>query len=119
MLAKLKMMQRQAHMQGQSSGSLTANDRLMKEVRDIFRSQHYKGGKRLLQQSHYISCPTGEYTIELMNDSLYEWTVKIFKFDPDSELHKDLRTLAHKNGQNYVQFHLVFKVSRLPFHVAT
>lgn len=49
-----------------SSGSLTssvqATDRLMKELRDIFRSQSYKNG---------------DYIIELVDESLYEWNVKV------------------------------------------
>lgn len=31
-------------LQGQPTGSVTATDRLMKELRDIYRSEHYKSG---------------------------------------------------------------------------
>jgi ubiquitin-conjugating enzyme E2 Q len=34
----------------------------MKELRDIFRSKSYKNG---------------DYTIELVDESLYEWNVKV------------------------------------------
>lgn len=44
------------------SSSVQATDRLMKELRDIFRSQSYK---------------KGDYTIELVDESLYEWNVKV------------------------------------------
>ncbi|KAM6119320.1 ubiquitin-conjugating enzyme E2 Q2 isoform 3-T3 [Pterocles gutturalis] len=47
---------------GAVSGSVQASDRLMKELRDIYRSQSYK---------------TGIYSVELVNDSLYEWHVKL------------------------------------------
>lgn len=42
--------------------SVQATDRLMKELREIFRSQSYK---------------KGDYTIELVDESLYEWNVKV------------------------------------------
>lgn len=45
-----------------SSSSVQATDRLMKELREIFRSQSYKNG---------------DYTIELVDESLYEWNVKV------------------------------------------
>lgn len=52
-----------------SSSSLTssvqATDRLMKELREIFRSQSYK---------------KGDFTIELVDESLYEWNVKVIMF---------------------------------------
>uniref|UniRef100_A0A674JL14 UBC core domain-containing protein n=1 Tax=Terrapene triunguis TaxID=2587831 RepID=A0A674JL14_9SAUR len=46
----------------------------MKELRDIYRSQSYK---------------TRIYSVELVNDSLYEWHIKFLKVDPDSLLHKN------------------------------
>ena len=45
MLAKLRMRQRQQTMNGDATGSVSANDRLMKELRDIYRSKHYKRGE--------------------------------------------------------------------------
>jgi ubiquitin-conjugating enzyme E2 Q len=49
-----------------STSSVQATDRLMKELREIFRSQSYK---------------KGDYTIELVDESLYEWNVKVKKFN--------------------------------------
>jgi ubiquitin-conjugating enzyme E2 Q len=45
LLAKLKHVQREQHLNGTVAGSVTATDRLMKELRDIYRSEHYKGGE--------------------------------------------------------------------------
>lgn len=45
-----------------SNSSVQATDRLMKELREIFRSDSYK---------------KGDYTIELIDESLYEWNVKV------------------------------------------
>ncbi|KAB1257417.1 Ubiquitin-conjugating enzyme E2 Q2, partial [Camelus dromedarius] len=50
--------------EGAVSGSVQASDRLMKELRDIYRSQSYKAGI---------------YSVELINDSLYDWHVKLQK----------------------------------------
>ena len=47
-----------------STSSVQATDRLMKELREIFRSQSYK---------------KGDYIIELVDESLYEWNVKVKK----------------------------------------
>uniref|UniRef100_A0A3P8RJS6 Ubiquitin-conjugating enzyme E2Q family member 2 n=1 Tax=Amphiprion percula TaxID=161767 RepID=A0A3P8RJS6_AMPPE len=78
-LEKIRKNQRQDHLNGAVSGSVQASDRLMKELREIYRSQSYK---------------TGIYSVELVNDSLYEWHVKLrtkrrgglhsdnFPFDP-------------------------------------
>uniref|UniRef100_A0A8C6NRI2 Ubiquitin conjugating enzyme E2 Q2 n=1 Tax=Nothobranchius furzeri TaxID=105023 RepID=A0A8C6NRI2_NOTFU len=56
-LEKIRKNQRQDHLNGAVSGSVQASDRLMKELREIYRSQSYK---------------TGIYSVELDN----------FPFDP-------------------------------------
>ncbi len=45
LLEKVKSVQRNDHMKGVKFGSPMANDRLMKELRDIFRSDNYKNGE--------------------------------------------------------------------------
>ncbi|CAF0939707.1 unnamed protein product [Adineta steineri] len=67
-----------------SSSSVQATDRLMKELREIFRSQSYK---------------KGDFTIELVDESLYEWNVKLYHVDKDSKLYTDLEEmkLSEKN----------------------
>uniref|UniRef100_F6XXT8 E2 ubiquitin-conjugating enzyme n=1 Tax=Monodelphis domestica TaxID=13616 RepID=F6XXT8_MONDO len=85
--------------QGAVSGSVQASDRLMKELRDIYRSQSYK---------------TGIYSVELVNDSLYEWHVKLLKVDPDSPLHHDLQVLKEKEGVEYILLNFSFK-DNFPF----
>lgn len=97
------------------SGSVQASDRLMKELREIYRSQSYKTGrapggrqrskvaarrrsprsdwlvlswqtnrhKRALADEAVRSSTViffsvaGIYSVELVNDSLYEWHVKL------------------------------------------
>uniref|UniRef100_A0A8D0EWB6 Ubiquitin conjugating enzyme E2 Q1 n=1 Tax=Strix occidentalis caurina TaxID=311401 RepID=A0A8D0EWB6_STROC len=44
-LEKIKKNQRQDYLNGAVSGSVQATDRLMKELRDIYRSPSFKGGK--------------------------------------------------------------------------
>jgi ubiquitin-conjugating enzyme E2 Q len=44
-LERLKANQRQDHLQGTVTGSVQASDRLMKELRDIYRSDTFKKGK--------------------------------------------------------------------------
>ncbi|KAM6148233.1 LOW QUALITY PROTEIN: ubiquitin-conjugating enzyme E2 Q2-like [Rhynchocyon petersi] len=95
-LGKIRNTQRQDHLNGAVSGSLQASDRLMKELRDIYRSQSYK---------------TGIYSVELINDSLYEWHVKLQKVDPDSPLHSDLQILKEKEGIEYILLNFSFKAA--------
>ncbi|XP_062357754.1 ubiquitin-conjugating enzyme E2 Q2 isoform X2 [Cinclus cinclus] len=98
-LEKIRKNQRQDHLNGAVSGSVQASDRLMKELRDIYRSQSYK---------------TGIYSVELVNDSLYEWHVKLLKVDPDSPLHNDLQVLKEKEGVEYILLNFSFK-DNFPF----
>uniref|UniRef100_A0A0N5AZ43 UBIQUITIN_CONJUGAT_2 domain-containing protein n=1 Tax=Syphacia muris TaxID=451379 RepID=A0A0N5AZ43_9BILA len=93
-LARLNRVQRQQHLTGTVAGSLAATDRLMKELKDIYRSQSYKNG---------------DYSIELVKDSLYEWNVKIKKVDADSNLAADMMQLKREQNQDYLLFHFVFK----------
>jgi ubiquitin-conjugating enzyme E2 Q len=44
-LERLRQSQRQDHLKGSVSGSVQATDRLMKELRDIYRSESFKKGK--------------------------------------------------------------------------
>ncbi|MBN3287517.1 UB2Q2 enzyme, partial [Polyodon spathula] len=109
-LEKIRKSQRQDHLNGAVSGSVQASDRLMKELREIYRSQSYK---------------TGIYSVELVNDSLYEWHVKlrtdlrrsmiaILRVDPDSPLHSDLQVLKEKEGMDYILLNFSYK-DNFPF----
>lgn len=64
--------------------------RLMKELREIQRLQS--------------SRPDPIFTVELVNDNLFEWHVKLLRLDPESDLAGDMREL----GVNYILLHLVF-----------
>ncbi|XP_029702095.1 ubiquitin-conjugating enzyme E2 Q2-like isoform X2 [Takifugu rubripes] len=98
-LEKIRKNQRQDHLNGAVSGSVQASDRLMKELREIYRSQSYK---------------TGIYSVELVNDSLYEWHVKLRTVDPDSPLHTDLQVLKEKEGMDYILLNFSYK-DNFPF----
>ncbi|KAF7997950.1 hypothetical protein HCN44_009348 [Aphidius gifuensis] len=93
-LERLRQNQRQDYLRGSVSGSVQATDRLMKELRDIYRSDSFKKGM---------------YTVELVSDSLYEWNIKLLCVDPDSPLHKDLALLKEKEGKDCIQLNMIFK----------
>ena len=76
-------------------GSVTASDRLMKELRHIWKSDNHKNGL---------------FSVELMNDNLYEWNVKLFRVDPDSPLHNDMQQMATKLKLNHLSFSFKFPV---------
>ena len=48
--------------------------------------------------------------VELVNDSLYEWNVKIMRVDPDSPLADDLRKLKEREGKDHILLSFMFKV---------
>lgn len=93
-LERLKQNQRKDYLQGSVTGSVLATDRLMKELRDIYRSDSYK---------------RGIYSVDLVNDSLYEWSVKLKKVDPDSTLHGDLESYKEKMGRDHILLNFTFK----------
>ncbi|XP_071450386.1 ubiquitin-conjugating enzyme E2 Q2 isoform X1 [Hetaerina americana] len=94
-LERLRQNQRQDYLQGSVSGSVQATDRLMKELRDIYRSESFK--------------KAGMYSIELVNDSLYEWNIRLMMVDPDSPLHGDLVLLKEKEGKDSILLNMLFK----------
>ncbi|XP_028640029.1 ubiquitin-conjugating enzyme E2 Q2-like, partial [Grammomys surdaster] len=98
-LEKIRKTQRQDHLNGAVSVSVQASDRLMKDLRDIYRSQSYKAGI---------------YSVELINDSLYDWHVKLHKVDSDSPLNSDLQILKEKEDIEYVLLNFSFK-DNFPF----
>ena len=48
--------------------------------------------------------------MELVNDSLYEWQVKLFKVDPDSTLYSDMQQLQKKVKQDHIALNFKFPV---------
>lgn len=85
-LAKIIHIQRQKHLNGVvKAGSVQASDRLMKELKAIYKSESLKNGS---------------YSIDLVNDSLYEWQVNILKVDNESPLHGDLNKLKVLKGND-------------------
>lgn len=76
------------------SGSVQATDRLMKELRDIYRSESFKNDM---------------YSIELVNDSIYEWNIRLRSVDPDSPLYNDLVLLKEKEGKDSILLNIMFK----------
>lgn len=53
-LERLRQTQRQDYLRGAVSGSVQATDRLMKELRDIYRSDSSKKGKFGLNMKSYL-----------------------------------------------------------------
>lgn len=66
----------------------------MKELRDIYRSDSFKNNM---------------YSIELVNDSVYEWNIRLMSVDPDSPLHSDLVMLKEREGKDSILLNIIFK----------
>lgn len=95
--------EKKIHLQFQESSkeSVQATNRLMKELRDVYRSEMYKNN---------------EYTVELVDDSLYNWNVMLRTIDADSDLHKDLQELKKRDGTDGILFNIKFGAN-YPFEV--
>ncbi|CAK5088151.1 unnamed protein product [Meloidogyne enterolobii] len=99
-ITRVSQVQRQQHLKGAPAGSVTASDRLMKELKQIYSSDNYKNGV---------------FSIELEKDNLYEWNVKLKKVDEDSNLASDLRQLAKPpHNKDGLLFQFIFGTS-FPF----
>lgn len=93
-LERLKQSQRDSYLRGSVSGSVQATDRLMKELKEVYRCDSYKNGV---------------FSVDLLNDSLYDWNVKMFKVDPDSALHNDLKQMKEREGKDHILLNILFK----------
>lgn len=65
----------------------------MKEMIEIHRSDSFKNG---------------EYTVEMIDDSIYNWNVELRCIDKDSELYKDLMKLKQKEGKDSIMLNMTF-----------
>ncbi|VDN59979.1 unnamed protein product [Dracunculus medinensis] len=113
-LERLNQAQVRQHVSGTIAGSVTATDRLMKELREIYKSEHYKKGIHIfhpyfLKLMIYLLYSLSVYSIELIDDSLYNWHVRLKKVDPDSHLAMDLKTLYNTENQDHLLFQFLFK----------
>lgn len=93
-LERIRQNQRENYQNGSVSYSVQATDRLMKELREVFQSESVK---------------KGVFAVELINDNLYEWNVRLIKVDPDSQLHGDLLLLKEKEGRDSILLNVIFK----------
>jgi ubiquitin-conjugating enzyme E2 Q len=64
-LERVKTSKRDEYVKGTVSGSVQASDRLMKDLRDIYRSEGYKNDT---------------FSVELIEDNLYEWNIRLKKW---------------------------------------
>ncbi|KAI4464149.1 ubiquitin-conjugating enzyme e2 [Holotrichia oblita] len=64
--------------------------RLMKEFKDLQKVQ--------------TSRPDPIFTVELVDDNLFEWHVRLHRVDSESDLHNDMKEL----GVTYILLHLIF-----------
>ncbi|CAB3386945.1 Hypothetical predicted protein [Cloeon dipterum] len=76
--------------QAAGHGKAVRTKRLMKELKEIQRLQK--------------SSPTPSFTAELVNDNLYEWHVRLYAIDPESDLSRDMR----EHGLNHILISFTF-----------
>jgi ubiquitin-conjugating enzyme E2 Q len=94
-LEKVRANTREEYLQkGTASGSVRASDRLMRELKDIYSSSSYKNKV---------------FSVELVDDNLYNWHVKMYRVDPDSDLYKDMKKLREVENMDHILLHFLFE----------
>ena len=83
----------------QGVGSVQASSRLMKDLRDIQKSPGFQAE---------------DFHVELVDDSLYEWNVKIRNVDPQSPLSEDLKKFKENEDKDHILLSLKFDL-KFPF----
>uniref|UniRef100_A0A6G1SCB6 Ubiquitin-conjugating enzyme E2 Q2 n=1 Tax=Aceria tosichella TaxID=561515 RepID=A0A6G1SCB6_9ACAR len=78
----------------EQASTQASSARLMKEFRQFHKSDSYKNGI---------------FTVELVDDNIYEWNVKLKKVDPDSELHKDFKKWKKITGLDHIMLRVSYK----------
>ena len=83
----------------QGVGSVQASSRLMKDLRDIQKSPGFQAE---------------DFHVELVDDSVYEWNVKIRNVDPQSPLSEDLKKFKENEDKDHILLSLKFDL-KFPF----
>ena len=83
----------------QGCGSVQASSRLMKDLRDIQKSPGFQAE---------------DFHVELVDDSLYEWNVKIKNVDLQSPLSQDLKEFKKRENKDHILLSFKFDV-KFPF----
>ena len=94
LLEKLKVTHQNA-----GGSSANASMRLMRDLREIYQSSSYKAN---------------DFEVELIDEELYKWNVKVKKIDQDSPLAKDMLKLKEKENIDYIQLSILF-TDNFPF----
>uniref|UniRef100_A0A6G1S6E5 Ubiquitin-conjugating enzyme E2 Q1 n=1 Tax=Aceria tosichella TaxID=561515 RepID=A0A6G1S6E5_9ACAR len=72
---------------GDRNSSSKASKRLVKELKAFHSSNTFKNGV---------------FTVEPLEDNFYEWNIKMFKFDPESFLHKYFVEWSRRTGKDHI-----------------
>lgn len=56
------------------------------------------------------------FSAEPIQDNIYHWQVKLFKFDPGSVLSQELAELKKKYGYDYIEMEMTFEIDLFPFY---
>lgn len=73
--------------------SQQASQRLMRELKDFYKSDSYLNGI---------------FTIDLIDDDIYEWHVKLFINDQDNPLYWDLQEVENNGGEDHILLHVKY-----------
>jgi len=84
-----------------TSASVQSSDRLMKELKNIYKSESFKNGF---------------FEVELVEDNLYHWEIKLHSkgIDSESALYKDLQKSKETGGEDFIMISVTF-ASDFPF----
>uniref|UniRef100_A0A0K0FLM9 Ubiquitin conjugating enzyme UBC-25 (projected from Caenorhabditis elegans ortholog ubc-25) n=1 Tax=Strongyloides venezuelensis TaxID=75913 RepID=A0A0K0FLM9_STRVS len=94
-LVKLKVKAREDRIKNiPMIGSTTATDRIMKELKDVYKCDSYKNGI---------------FSVELEDDNIYKWKIILKSVDNESPLYDDLKKLKETRGEEGIILKATFK----------
>lgn len=94
-LVKLKVKAREDRIRNVPMiGSTTATDRIMKELKDVYKCNSYKNGI---------------FSIELEDENIYKWKIILRCVDNESPLYDDLKKLKETRGEEGIVLKVTFK----------
>ncbi|XP_077981781.1 uncharacterized protein LOC144436793 [Glandiceps talaboti] len=95
---------------------LQASDQEQEQARQIFSNTAASGVLtndlvKILESEKRLGL-----SAEPVEDNIYKWAVKLFDFQEDSDIAKDLGVIETKFGYNYIQLEMDFAIDLFPFY---
>uniref|UniRef100_A0A6G1SKQ4 Ubiquitin-conjugating enzyme E2 Q2 n=1 Tax=Aceria tosichella TaxID=561515 RepID=A0A6G1SKQ4_9ACAR len=93
LVVSTSMAQATRDQEGKRSGSTRASKRLMKEYREVQETDSYKNGV---------------FTVELVDDNIYKWHVKLYRLAENSAINRDLQKAKERGEKGHILLEILY-----------